>query len=218
MELTAVKPKIVIWDWNGTIIDDADLCLAIENELLYERGMPTITKAWYLAHFSFPIRAYYEIMGYTFEHESFEAVSEIFMQRYRARFGDCPLRKGVTDVLKAIEKDCVRQTLLSLTQQDDLVAQANRFGVAPYFSEILGNDDILGHSKVERAKSYIEQCGIDPKDALFVGDTDHDVEVANAVGCRCVLLEGGHQSRSVLLRCGVPVYASAEAFFRTVFA
>ena len=210
-------PKLLIWDWNGTIIDDADLCLALENELLRERGMPEITKAWYLAHFSFPIRAYYEMMGYAFETERFETVSEIFMERYRERFVDCPLREGVTDVLNAIEKRGVKQTLLSLTQQDDLVEQAARFGVAPYFSEILGQDDILGHSKVERAKNYIAECGIDPNDALFVGDTDHDVEVANAVGCRCVLLEGGHQDGSVLLRCGVPVYASTEAFYKAVF-
>ncbi len=210
-------PKLLIWDWNGTIIDDADLCLALENELLRERGMPEITKAWYLAHFSFPIRAYYEMMGYTFQTESFETISEIFMERYRARFGDCPLRNGVTDVLSAIKTCGVRQTLLSLTQQDDLIEQASRFGVAPYFSEILGQNDILGYSKAERAKRYIGQCGIDPKDTLFVGDTDHDVEVANALGCRCVLLEGGHQDRSVLLRCGVPVYASAKAFCKAVF-
>ena len=210
-------PKLLIWDWNGTIIDDADLCFAIENELLRERGMPEITKAWYLQHFSFPIRAYYEMMGYTFETESFETVSEIFMERYRARFSDCPLRYGVIEVLKAIGERGVKQTLLSLTQQHDLAEQANRFGVAPYFSEILGQDDILGHSKVQRAKDYIAQNGIDPNDALFVGDTDHDVEVADAVGCRCALLEGGHQDKSVLLRCGVPVYASAEAFYKAVF-
>lgn len=212
-----MQPKLLIWDWNGTIIDDADLCLALENELLRERGMTEITKAWYLSHFSFPIRAYYEMMGYTFETESFETISEIFMERYRARFVYCPLRKGVTDVLNAIEKRGVKQTLLSLTQQDDLVEQATRFGVTPYFSEILGQDDILGHSKVQRAKDYIVKCGIDPSDALFVGDTDHDVEVANAVGCRCAILEGGHQDRSVLLGCGVPVFASAEAFYQAVF-
>ena len=58
-------PKLLIWDWNGTILDDAKLCLEIENELLHERGMPEITREWYLAHFSFPIRRYYEMMGYT---------------------------------------------------------------------------------------------------------------------------------------------------------
>ena len=201
-----MPPKLLIWDWNGTILDDAELCLEIENELLSERGMPKINREWYLEHFAFPIRAYYEKMGYTFERESFETVSEIFMERYRARYGNCSLREGVIDVLKTAVDRGVRQTLLSLTQQDDLLEQATRLGASPYFSEMLGQDDILGHSKVERAQEYMAQNGIDPRDALFVGDTDHDAETANAVGCACALLVGGHQSKDVLLRCGVPVF------------
>lgn len=216
-EETGMLPKLLIWDWNGTILDDAKLCLEIENELLRERGMPEITREWYLAHFSFPIRRYYEMMGYTFETESFEAVSEIFMQRYRARYSACPLREGVTDVLKRAREHGVRQTLLSVTQQDDLVEQANRLNAAPNFTEILGQTDILGHSKVDRAKAYMESNGVDPKDALFIGDTDHDAEVAKAVGCRCALLEHGHQSRAVLLQCGVPVYPSAAALGEALF-
>ena len=209
--------RLLIWDWNGTIIEDADLCLAIENELLRERNMPEITRAWYLAHFSFPIRRYYEKMGYTFERESFEAVSEIFMERYRKRFMHCPLRSGVTDVLREARRRGIRQTLLSVTQQDDLVEQVRALGAEEYFSEILGQVDILGTSKLDRAKDYMARMGIDPADTLFIGDTDHDAEAAKAVGCRCVLLEGGHQSREVLLRCGVPVYASAEALSNVLF-
>lgn len=202
--------QLLIWDWNGTILDDAALCLQIENELLRERGMHEITREWYLAHFCFPIRKYYEMMGYTFETESFEAVSEIFMERYRKRYAQCELREGVTDVLKEAKERGIRQTLLSVTQQDDLIEQASRLGAAPYFSEILGQTDILGHSKIERAKSYMAQNGIDPKDALFVGDTDHDAEVARAAGCPCVLLSGGHQSEERLSRCGVPVMQSVH--------
>ena len=213
-----MKRKLLIWDWNGTILDDADLCLSIENEMLRERKMPEITKEWYLEHFSFPIRAYYEMMGYTFEKESFEALSDTFMARYRQRYAMCPLRRGVTDVLKAVREAGIRQTLLSVTQQDDLFEQASRLGAAPFFSEILGQLDVLGTSKVDRAKRYMEEMNIDPKDALFIGDTDHDVEAAKAVGCPCVLLEGGHQSREVLLRCGVPVLDSAEALLKQLFS
>ena len=206
-----MKAKLLIWDWNGTIIDDTDLCIAIENELLRERGMREITKAWYLAHFTFPIRTYYAKMGYTFERESFETVSGIFMERYRERYPDCPIRKGAEDVLRTAKVRGIAQTLLSVTQQDDLLDQVQRLGLAPYFSEILGQNDLLYTSKIDRAKAYMKRCAIDPKEALFIGDTDHDVETANAVGCPCVLLAGGHQSKDVLLRCGVPVYDGAEA-------
>lgn len=213
-----MQPKLLIWDFNGTILDDADLCLAIENEMLLERGMPPITKDWYLDHFSFPIRAYYEMMGYTFETESFARVSEIFMERYNARFDACPLREGVLDALKAFRDAGIPQTLLSVTQQDDLVRQAGKFGVAPFFTELLGQVDILGHSKVDRAKEYIARIGIDPADTLFIGDTDHDAEAAHAVGCPCALLMDGHQSEAVLSRCKVPIYASAKALTDAVLS
>lgn len=212
-----MTPKLLIWDWNGTIIDDTDLCLEIENELLRERDMPEITKTWYLAHFSFPIRAYYTQMGYAFQTETFETVSEIFMERYRERFFRCPLRTGVTDVLKTAKDQGIAQTLLSVTEQEDLFRQVRAFGADAYFSEILGQSDILGASKVERAKGYIGRMGIDPNNALFIGDTDHDAETANAVGSPCALIAGGHQSKEVLRRCGVPVYDSAEALGKALF-
>ena len=205
-EGTNVRPQVLIWDWNGTVLDDWSLCFAIENEMLRERGMREITADWYLAHFSFPIRDYYAMMGYTFETESFERLNGIFMERYNARYTSCPLRAGVTGLLRKVQENGICQTLLSVTQQEDLVRQTNRLGAARYFTEILGQRDILGHSKVERAKRYIAEHGIDPKTALFVGDTDHDAETANAVGCACALLVGGHQSKDVLLRCGVPVF------------
>ena len=206
-----MQPKLLIWDFNGTILDDADLCLALENEMLSERGMKQITKEWYLDHFSFPIRTYYEMMGYTFETESYERVSEIFMERYNARYDGCALRSGVLDALAAFQNAGITQTLLSVTQQDDLVRQATKLGAAPFFTEMLGQVDIMGHSKVDRAKEYIRRIGIDPNDALFIGDTDHDAEAARAVGCPCALLLGGHQSKAVLSRCGVPIYDSARA-------
>ena len=206
-----MKPKLIIWDFNGTILDDADLCFEIENEMLAERGMPKITKEWYLDHFSFPIRTYYERMGYTFETESYEHVSEIFTERYNRRYENCRLRDGVLDVLSAVRDAGILQTLLSVTRQDDLVRQATGLGAAPYFSEMLGLSDRMGISKVERAKEYMERMQIDPKDALFVGDTDHDAEAAKAVGCPCMLLLGGHQSKRILERCGLPIFDSAQS-------
>lgn len=209
-------PKLMIWDWNGTILDDWKLCFDLENELLEERGMKTITKEWYLGHFSFPIKAYYRMMGYTFETESYEHVTEIFMERYNARYQTCALRSGVTAVLEKAKAKGIPQTLLSVTQQDDLIRQTERLGVAQYFTDILGQTDILGHSKIARAKAYMEANGIGPETALFIGDTDHDAEAAKTVGCKCVLLAGGHQSKAVLNRCGVPVFDTVEELWERI--
>ncbi|MBQ6533170.1 MAG: HAD family hydrolase, partial [Solobacterium sp.] len=60
--------KTVIWDYNGTILDDLDICLQIENEMLKERRMPAwpVDRETYLDHFGFPVIDYYYYIGYTF--------------------------------------------------------------------------------------------------------------------------------------------------------
>ena len=106
--------------------------------------------------------------------------------------------------------------LLSATRYDQLIEQVAAFGdVGDRFEQKLGMTDHYAFSKAALAKAFIEGEGIPRERTLFIGDTDHDFEVSSAIGCPCVLLEGGHQSRARLLRMGVPVLrdlAELEAY------
>ena len=96
--------------------------------------------------------------------------------------------------------------LLSATRLDQLLQQVTAFGdVGDRFERKLGLTDHYAFSKAALARDFIESEGIPRERALFIGDTDHDFEVSSAIGCPCVLLEGGHQSRARLLKMGVPV-------------
>ena len=74
-----------------------------------------------------------------------------------------------------------------------------------FFDELLGQSDIYARGKKETGLSYLKESGIDPASAVLVGDTLHDLEVAQAMGTRCVLCAAGHQSRARLEAAGVPV-------------
>ncbi|MBD9240804.1 MAG: HAD family hydrolase, partial [Ruminococcaceae bacterium] len=71
-------------------------------------------------------------------------------------------------------------------------------GLQGYFTELLGLADIYGVSKVQVGRNWLAQSGIDPAACVMVGDTQHDAEVAAALGTGCVLYTGGHQSRKRL--------------------
>ena len=102
--------------------------------------------------------------------------------------------------------------LLSATRLDQLLVQVAAFGdVGDRFEKKLGLTDHYAFSKAALAKDFIESQGIPRERALFIGDTDHDYEVSSAIGCPCVLLEGGHQSRERLLKMGVPVLPDLNA-------
>ena len=204
-----MKPELLIWDWNGTIFDDAEVCKTIANTMLEERGIRTLPDMnAYRAVFGFPIKAYYEKMGYRFgpEDEPYESVADEFIVWYDRLYRTSVLRPGIVAFLDTMKGEGYRQVLLSATRYDQLVEQVAAFGsVGDRFEQKLGLTDHYAFSKAALARAFIEREGIPRERALFIGDTDHDFEVSSAIGCPCVLLEGGHQSRERLLKTGVPV-------------
>ena len=210
-----MKPELIIWDWNGTILDDALVCKTIANIMLSERGIPALADMdAYRAVFGFPIKGYYEKMGYRFGpgDEPYESVADEFILWYDKLYRTAALRPGIVDFLDRRKGEGYRQVLLSATRYDQLAEQVAAFGsVGDRFEQKLGHTDHYAFSKAALAKAFIESEGIPRARALFIGDTDHDFEVSSAIGCPCVLLEGGHQSRARLEAVGVPVLRDLTA-------
>lgn len=204
-----MRPKLLIWDWNGTLLDDMDFTYEIENQMLRERGMNCIPdKEFYLNNFGFPIIEYYVKLGYDFNRYPYDELAAEFHEIYTAGYKKCMLKEGTRNVLERINEMGISQTILSASKQERLNEQVSYYGICHYFQELLGLTDDFAHSKIDRAKDYIQSKGINVKDVLFIGDTDHDFAAASSVGCRCVLISGGHQAKCVLEKCGVPVLDS----------
>ena len=68
------KYDTIIWDWNGTLLNDLDLCLTIANKMLANHQPTPIDLAGYRNAFGFPITSYYEKIGIDLQKESFEAL------------------------------------------------------------------------------------------------------------------------------------------------
>ena len=210
-----MKPELLIWDWNGTILDDTLVCRNIANIMLSERGIPTLPDMdAYRAVFGFPIKSYYEKMGYRFgpQDEPYEHVADEFIIWYDKLYRTALLRPGIVPFLDRLKGEGYRQVLLSATRYDQLVEQVAAFGdVGDRFERKLGLTDHYAFSKAALARDFIEREGIPRERTLFIGDTDHDFEVSSAIGCPCVLLEGGPQSRARLEAMGVPVLPDLAA-------
>ncbi|MDO4493887.1 MAG: HAD family hydrolase [Clostridia bacterium] len=197
---------LVIWDWNGTLLDDTELCWRIAEEMRASRGMTPIGSIdGYRKLFRFPVEAYYRDMGYTFETESFQDITDEFLSAYSARQTGCPLMEGAVETLSALGSMGISQAVLSATGEERLLREISRYGVAGYFTAIAGQKDELAVSKAARGLELMATLGTDAAHTMFVGDTDHDLEVANAIGCRCVLIPNGCQHPDKLGQLGCPV-------------
>ncbi len=198
---TTRKIDLVIWDWNGTLLDDTATCYQIANEMCMERGMtPMPSIDYYRAIFGFPVIDYYKRMGYNFETEPFENISYEFHAMYAERMAACPLHDCAIDALQSVLDHGARQVILSASGQQLLDEQIDLFSLGAYFDRVIGNSDNFAHGKADYARQFLLESGVPPQRALFVGDTDHDFEIADSLGCNCALLVPGHQTREHLSR------------------
>lgn len=204
--------KTIVWDYNGTIIDDTQYCLDIEIAMLKERGMNSNwTIEQYRDLFCFPVINYYYKLGYTFEKESYNDISVEFNEMYDANFDSLKLMDGFEDFIEKAICNGYQNVILSASKMDKLHDQCNKLDIIKYFVDIMGTDNILAGSKVDMARNWIKDSSIDPKDCIYIGDTTHDVETAKAIGIDTIyLVSQGHQSKNVLETTGEKVFDSLK--------
>lgn len=198
----------VIWDWNGTLFDDVDLCVDVMNSLLRPRGLAPLTVTRYREVFDFPVRDYYRVLGFDFEAESFEQVGMVFIERYEGRRAEAALHPDAVRVLRAVQAEGIPQSVLSAYHQETLEALISSHGIRDCFVRLVGLQNHYAHGKREQGVRWIRELSYQPHDVVLIGDSVHDYDVATAMGVDCLLLCGGHQSENRLRQCPVPVLAS----------
>jgi phosphoglycolate phosphatase len=196
----------IIWDWNGTLLDDAHLCVDILNGLMRTRNLSPTTPQQYQEEFDFPVKNYYERMGFDFSKESFDTVATEFIVEYDRRRFQCPLQESAVRTLEAIRSEGLSQSVLSAYQQHRLTEIIEYFGLTRFFTHLVGLNDHYAASKVELGRLFVEDFHIAREKILLVGDTTHDFEVAKSAGIHCVLIPSGHHSLKKLQSCGVDVF------------
>lgn len=190
--------KYIFLDFNGTVLDDVNLCLDILNTMLNEQGVSSITIDEYRNVFTFPIEEYYKNVGFDFNKKSFKDLSIQFINLFQKNsMIKSTIYNDVIDFILKYKKE-YKFILCSASQIDNLLEQVNHFKIKDYFDDVIGLNDISAKSKKELAKNYIINNDINLKDVLFIGDTKHDYEVASYCDASCFLVSCGHQSKEVL--------------------
>ena len=191
----------LIWDWNGTLLDDLDYSIEVMNGLLERRGLPLLDRARYHALFDFPVRNYYARLGFDPARDSFEQLSVEFISAYDARRLECRLHAGAEAILPQATAAGLSQSILSAYRQSTLEEIVAHFGLTHHFIRLNGLDNIYAHSKAELGQAWLRELALPPTEVLMVGDTLHDLEVARELGIDCILVAAGHHP-ATRLRAG----------------
>lgn len=188
------KFKHVIWDWNGTLVDDVEVAVGAVNALLTEHGLPALDAHSYRREFGFPVRKYYEKLGFDFARVPFEKLCDRFAEEYNSK--RAKLARLFPDVQPLLEsaRRGRKQSILSAAAQWHLDEITEHFAIRHHFDHVFGINDHFASSKLGRGRELIAASGVTAAETVLIGDTDHDCEVAGELGIACVLVADGHQT------------------------
>ena len=194
--------KHIIWDWNGTLVNDAWLFVELMNEELETRNLPLITIKKYREHFTFPVKKYYENLGFDFEKENFKEVGYNFIQKYKIRKNEPLLFDETMPVLNKIEGLGISQSIVSAQEKKLLQESVAHYQLSGFFESVNGIEHYYADSKIKIAKQNIQNLKCNQENIMVIGDTAHDLEVANTLGINCALFSKGHYSIKRLKNTG----------------
>ena len=196
----------IVWDWNGTLLDDTGAALGALNAMLARRGIAAVSMESYRARFRFPARQYYEEIGMPVPDAEWDAVAREYHDSYDAESATAALNPDAVAALELARSRGARQSILSALRQDLLEAAVARFGIADYFDFVRGTDNLDGAGKLSFARVLkAEIAAANPAARIvMVGDAIHDHEVAAELGVECVLCAQGSHSFERLAALGSP--------------
>ena len=197
--------KHIIWDFNGTLLNDAQLSVDADNAVFAELGLPPITIDDYRNHMTMPVRDFYTALGVDLDAIPYETISRLWLDIFNAGVLQAGLVPGALDAVRALHESGRSQSILSASYEPSLRAQCDALGLTPYMRAIDGLEDESATRKTAIGRRQLSRLGLAGGDALLVGDMMADAELARELGAGCILVSWGHNDLARLLTCGCPV-------------
>ena len=211
-----MKYKHILWDWNGTLLDDVWVSVKSINIILNRYKIDEITICKYLEIFTFPVIDYYKKIGFNFEKDPFEKIGTEFILEYTKNQFLPNLHTNSLETLTKIKALEVPQSIVSAATQKMLDKMMKHHKLNNYFKYVVGQDNHYAYGKEEKVKKLIKIDKIKPSEVLYIGDTIHDFDVADNLRIDCLLLSHGHTSYTRLLKTGAHIFNDMETLYNWI--
>lgn len=199
----------VVWDWNGTLLDDLPVVLEAVNRTVVEMGGPTVDEQAYRDHYTRPVKLFYEgLFGRVISEDEWHHLNDAYHDAYYSTVDRASLAVDAMAAMDLVDDQGWAQSLLSMTPQQKLEQIVAGHGLLDRLHPVTGLPAQTGGHKTEHMVIHLRRLGLGGDRVVVVGDTPDDVAAAKAVGAMAVLYDGGSHHRHHLDDVGVPVAES----------
>jgi phosphoglycolate phosphatase-like HAD superfamily hydrolase len=201
----------VVWDWNGTLLDDLEIVIEATNVGISAYGVAPMDENVYRDHFTRPVRAFYDsLFGRPISDMEWAHLNKSFHDEYRARIERAALTPDAIPAIDEVVALGWTQSLLSMSVQTWLNEAVEARGLTERFDLVDGLTGATGGLKTAHLAAHIARLRLDSSRVFVIGDTPDDVAAARQSGAVAILYDGGSHHLPTLEAQGAPVAHSLE--------
>ncbi len=184
--------KYLIFDFNGTIVDDLPLVMEIMTETLKPKGVD-------LSKYSLNYLRQQGVKNFMKEIKISKLdllfIYQDIKSKIKAKQSDCPLVDTLKDYLPALSK---KYTLLiySSNHPQTIENYLQKNNIDQYFSDVYEDDSYFG--KEVGLKKIIKELKIQANNAVYFGDESRDIVAAKKAGLTAVAVTWGFEGSTPL--------------------
>lgn len=198
-----MRPSLV-FDWNGTLLDDADALLQTTNTILSCFGRRTIDIQTFREQCDVPLSVLYRNLGMS--EREVEAVdsdgSAFFHDTYEPLASKAGLRDGARRILEIARQQAVPIIIVSNHIVEPLRSQLRRLEIDGCVTDVLAFESratqYKSMSKGERLRLYMQRHNLSPDSTFIIGDMPVETNIARNLGLISISITGGFVSESRL--------------------
>ena len=200
----SASKKFIVWDWNGTLLDDTDAVLVAVNAIFSEFKRPPLSMEKFRAIGDRPFTKLYASAGFNeAEIQSIITIDrQIFHDHYETQAANATLRDGATDILHRLRANNVSNLIVSNHLTNKIINLLHKHDIHPYFDEVIAyacaNTQMKGKSKGEKLHQHIKETGLTAANAIIIGDTIEEIEIARKLGMASIAITGGDYAENRL--------------------
>jgi phosphoglycolate phosphatase len=201
MSAAAAWPKAVLFDLDGTLVDSLPDIHAALNETLTSLGEPPfpLEAVGHMvgAGVQVLIARAYDALDKPLDPATRDKIAERYLAIYAARSTELTtLNAGASDAVRLLAERGIALGVVTNKPGIETDAILSHFGLAERMAVVVGGD--AGPRKKPEPDLLVFACrqlGIEPHEALFVGDSENDVDAAKAAGMPVVAMRGGYTAK-----------------------
>lgn len=191
--------ELLVFDWDGTLIDSIGSIVACTQATLDELGLDELPEAAIRQTIGLGLKETLEALVPDADAELAARIRETYFRQWVGTFCDRPiLFDGAAETIESLAEAGYLLAVATGKSRRGLERDFSRVGLRERFAVTRTVDEARSKPHPQMLLDVLDELGVRNGEALMIGDTTHDLEMARAAAVEAVAVTGGSQPRRLL--------------------